>query len=212
MRAYHDSWMELAGNYGLDLRSEDLHFISGFIKTTHWVLGSVHGPDYRGREAHVQCDIANLANLNVKVSVANEEVAQPSITWGPQHELRGTTVLDPKSLPRNQCIFINYYKMKRRLPLLLKKPMQAAAGPHVLPRGDDPDIGPAVPAEHHQSDDSDVEEVPPPRQASLRSAPNLPRSSLRDSSEQILSIVSCITSWRCAISSCPGPRLLIDHP
>ena len=36
---------------------------------------------------------------------------------------------------RNQCLFIHFYKMKRRPPWLFKEPIRAAAGPHQLPPG-----------------------------------------------------------------------------
>ena len=47
----------------------------------------------------------------------------------------------------NQCIFLNYYKMKRRFGLFPKKLMQAAGGPHQLPPGPDnppPGVSPAL--------------------------------------------------------------------
>ncbi|KAH9846783.1 hypothetical protein C2E23DRAFT_851370 [Lenzites betulinus] len=47
--------------------------------------------------------------------------------------------MDPETAPFNQCIFLNYYKVKRRLHLWRARFMEAGAGPHELPDDGDSD-------------------------------------------------------------------------
>ena len=176
MRAHLDRWMAYANDIlGLELSRENLWFITGTTKTTRWVSAAFHG-ESQEKSASIQGDFANLATLKFSVKFEQESSVIQAAKYGPRRPGMGSpesssqavsapgssaaAITSPVSLLKNQCIFIHYYKAKKRF--WRARSLFAAAGPHELP--DDPgDEGGDTQATGNQSgDEVEIEEVPPP--------------------------------------------------
>ena len=170
MRQHFDSWMELANSQlELDIHEQDLLFVSGTTCTRKWYVAAFQNQTFRQQEGHVYLDLADLVTANVSISIANETLSNPDFNYGPTQKSQvpqsQRAVEDTSSSAgepavnseQDQCIFINYYKMKSRM--WWKKPIRAAAGPHVLPgKGDDEDEGAIKMPTDYGSEDSDIDE------------------------------------------------------
>ncbi|KAM5536984.1 hypothetical protein V8D89_009313 [Ganoderma adspersum] len=134
MRDNFDSWLEFANASdswgGLDLRPEDVVFVCGTLKTTRWALAAFQGSVFRKKDGVVsgRLDSHPTGSGPGEVQFSVQIDGQPL----PASHLRVGRVTSSYKGP-DQCLFIHYYKMKRRL--LGREPVQAGAGPHQLPPG-----------------------------------------------------------------------------
>lgn len=148
MLAHHKSWFDLANTIrGLGLKEEDIVFVCGTTKTTRWAVAAFQGETFRKKEGFVSADFASFANVNFSINIASQVLPAsyyrhgppPPQTIGPAPTgaltYPGHASSIPPSAP-NQCLFVNYFKMKRRI-LLWRVAMRAAGGPHQLPPGPD---------------------------------------------------------------------------
>ncbi|KAI1781683.1 hypothetical protein LXA43DRAFT_908057 [Ganoderma leucocontextum] len=149
MRDNFDSWLEFANasySFGLDLRPEDFIFICGTLKTTEWAVAAFQGSMFRNKEGHVSGQLGSFGNVGFSVHISNQVLPtnhyrtgphRPPARVGDHHRLSYPGHDTPAGLSPspNQCLFVHYYKMKRRL--WWKEPMLAGAGPHQLPPGAD---------------------------------------------------------------------------
>ena len=147
MRANFDSWLEFANasySWGLDLRPEDVIFVCGTLKTTQWALAAFQGSRFRDREGHVSGQLGSSGSIGISVQISNEVLSNGWFRSGPRvpapsahllSYLDHDTLADSPPVEPNQCLFVHYYKMKRRF--WYKKPMQAGAGQNQLPPGPD---------------------------------------------------------------------------
>ena len=165
MRRHFPQWSELANSrFGLGLKDEEIVYVSGTTKTTKWAVAAFHG-EYRRKEGSITADFGSLMGIDISVSISDEMLPSSYYRSGPAREpdLSVGARLVPNgnepvvSVPQercDQCIFLHYYKMKRRLGWK-PTPIQAARGPHeLLPL--DLDGGDDVPCPSHD----DVEEAP----------------------------------------------------
>nr|VWO97603.1 Superoxide dismutase (EC [Ganoderma boninense] len=147
MRSNFDSWLEFAnasnsagGLDRRDLRPSDLLFVCGTLKTTQWAVAAFHGSEFRNKQGQIGSGrVQGPHGLETRTGVEGFSGIQVHIgdtplpdEWckaGPAR--RPTAELESHA---NQCLFIHYYKMKRRF-LLSVEPMLAAAGPDRLPPG-----------------------------------------------------------------------------
>ncbi len=143
-------WVDFADKFGLDLKQQELFFVSGAIKTSHWAVAAFHG-QYKKKQGMLTADFSSAVGLNLSVSISNQSLPQSYYGTGPRKNPRPSTSSavvrssesrdesDATPEPVDQCIFIHYYKAKRRMwrPLDIK----AAAGPHELPSPDPEDGG-----------------------------------------------------------------------
>lgn len=133
MRDNFDRWLEFANNrYGLELKDQDLIFVCGTTKTSRWAVAAFQGPTYRKKEGHIHGDFGPLATAGLSISISNQQLPAQHWAHGPTQTL---TMSPPAIDAQDQCLFLHYYKMKRRL--WWKEPIKAAAGPHQLPPGPD---------------------------------------------------------------------------
>ncbi|KAI0753977.1 WD40-repeat-containing domain protein [Daedaleopsis nitida] len=170
----HSSWLSFA-NYGrqgrpdpgLDVRLEDLMFISGTTKTTQWFTTVFSGRS-KGESGSISLGASGIGSLSFSLSNEHQAISGSRCNFGPDDVDRsaagryGELVREGVSpLKPTQNIFVNYYKMKRRI--WRYHPMQAAAGPHELPPGDDrvEDGSSALLASGDDVESSGFEEVPP---------------------------------------------------
>ena len=172
LSTHFDSWYEYATNVrGLDIKPEELRFVSGTVKTTKWACSAWSG-SYKNKQGSVKVEVPNMASLNITVQIEDNQL--PSTFWnagpivdprqspaaalitGGQEERPATT---PLPADRNQCIFINYFTAKKRL--FFKSYIEAAAGPHQLPPGGpEPERGEVLAGETGSGDEGDIVEGP----------------------------------------------------
>lgn len=146
MRMNIDNWLRLANKtLGLGLRDYQLYFVTGTTKTSAWALTAFENQAYCNKEGRIYCELGNLASVDIAIGVENDKFTSPRHNSGPTrrpvHDSEQPTMVtvdsDRRSItnsPKDQCIFIRYYKMKKRI-VFPKIPMKAAAGPHLLPDG-----------------------------------------------------------------------------
>ena len=143
MRENFDNWFNFANgddSYGLDLKEHDLIFVCGTTKTTRWAVAAFQGNTFRKKEGHVTGDFGPFATVGLSVNISNHILPTNHYRTGPRmgtnslaHITEGENVTAPAG--PSQCIFIHYYKMRRRVWWPFKGPMRAAAGPDNLPPG-----------------------------------------------------------------------------
>lgn len=161
MARHHESWLEMANSQsssglGLGLDLEDLYFVSGTMKVPQWFIGVFDRGEESEIGGHLECTVADVFDLNAQVCDIRTVHRSPSFKKGPGGVSAGA------ELPWNQCIFMRYYKMKRRL-FRTPKVIKAAAGPHELPESDPDKESPALLASDHYGDvemEVDIEEEP----------------------------------------------------
>ena len=131
MKTHFKSWFELAETqFGLGLKQESLMFVSGTVKTRSWVVSILRGPESSDVEASSSIEIGDFVDGSLSIHRSEYTIQGHSYRSGPT-----TPTASPEA---DQCIFIHYWKMKRKLKLVPTR-MTAAAGPHVLPPGDSND-------------------------------------------------------------------------
>ena len=139
-----DYWQELANREGsqLGLKAEDLVFIFGVVTTTEWTVIALQGQTSQQVDFSLNGEANAIAAASVNVSVSNS--LQPQVHHRRGHGYTGNPVVVPgrpqievanPAPGSNQCLFVHYCKMKRRL--LFIKTIEASAGPHQLPPGED---------------------------------------------------------------------------
>ena len=147
MKANFSSWKDFAnssGNFALMLEDHEIIFVCSTIKTTQWIIAAFQGDNFRNTEGFISASFATLASAGLSISIQNETLAADYYRFGPcslttDHTTPHITDTSSSPPPRekpplhNQCLFVNYYKMKRRLPWSGSIPMRANAGPHHLP-------------------------------------------------------------------------------
>ena len=133
---------------GFDLDDDRLLFVCGTTKTSSCITASYRGVS-RDIEGCVTGGVGSLAQAHLSLKIGNEvdssdrcqQRSAPALPWDQRGHSLAVTANDSQSIQTEapkQCIFVNYFKMKRRL--FKKIAMRAAAGPHELPDGsDDPE-------------------------------------------------------------------------
>ena len=158
MKENFDSWMHFANEIReLGIEEDALYFVSGTTKTTCWFLAAFGNRDYSDKEGYVSFDAANMASARVSITIDHEDLSGTNMyNRGPMKDSMNIPACPPIAsspgatsplhAPRaDQCVFIHYYRMKRRL-LYWRKPMEAGAGPHIIQTGrrdddDEDDMG-----------------------------------------------------------------------
>ncbi|KZT71142.1 hypothetical protein DAEQUDRAFT_658560, partial [Daedalea quercina L-15889] len=116
-----ESWVEFIST-GLEIeipKPPGLMFISGFHKTADWAVASYVAA---GKYAsfHLSADVG-VASGEMSLIASSETDTAPIQNWGPRRSIGSSPTSSATSLPQtpqnDQCVFINYYRMKRRLKL-----------------------------------------------------------------------------------------------
>ncbi|RDX56926.1 hypothetical protein OH76DRAFT_337 [Lentinus brumalis] len=120
---------------GASIEEDDIVFICGHTKASEWQLAAFHDHSSRGGKLYLHVGVPSLAGGGFHVSFNEEGTATVPSRYGPIPAHSG-----PDPAPVNHSVFLNYFRMKRKL--LFTVPMKAAAGPHQLPpKGDDDSKG-----------------------------------------------------------------------
>lgn len=110
----HQSWHKFAIQSDFDVRLQDIILVSGWVKTTDWAVATFFNQT-RTHNLSISASYAPIAGA--KFSVSSTKLATVPIE---QRSSKGlTTLLDGESPSeaRNQCLFLNYFKMKHANPL-----------------------------------------------------------------------------------------------
>lgn len=154
MRENFHHWLNFANgedSYGLDLKEHDLIFVCGTTKTTRWAVAAFQGNTFRKKEGHVTGDFGPFATVGLSVNISNQILPTNHYRTGPRRVTNALCNDGSAAAPAGptQCLFIHYYKMRRRV-WLFKEPIRAAAGPDNLPPGPrDPEFGEAMMVDEH---------------------------------------------------------------
>ena len=142
------SWQEFANGYlGIGLAEKDILFVSGFTKTTVWATTAFSDSTSNG-ELFISggCFVPSTSG-EFHVTMSRSVSASVFSRVGPPDRLTslGSQITESGTqggLPCDQCIFLNFYRMKTRA---LRSPtvLRAAGGVEDLdfPDEDDDDTG-----------------------------------------------------------------------
>ena len=138
MRENFSNWVEFANasdGWGLSLADQDLIFVSGTTKTTNWKVAawSQDVIYWEGDNKAVSGTFNPSAPPDIAVTVNGQFLPPTHIRFGPVG--RDPLSTSPAARHSDQCVFINYFKMKRRSEFAPVEYMRAAAEPHDLPPG-----------------------------------------------------------------------------
>ncbi|GJE89772.1 hypothetical protein PsYK624_058790 [Phanerochaete sordida] len=110
MHAHHDAWHAFAAALGHTLDADDIVLVSGWLKTSSWALAACTRAG-RAHEFAVQAQLADLAGVEFHVEVKEDGAHSVEQRCGPVREASQSGDGEP---PHDQCLFLRYYKMKRR--------------------------------------------------------------------------------------------------
>lgn len=168
MSRHHRSWHAYATSrdgLGMHCQPEDIILVRGFIKTSRWTVAAFLGDTSYAHEVALDGQLGAVINVGLSYSSEGSSQCTPlPPRSGPLHRIISrnefplrsspttpgspSTSYDGDSTPRDQCIFLNYYKIKYRRWLLPDK-ITAAGGADDLPKGDDNDTLPQAHADVH---------------------------------------------------------------
>ncbi len=139
MRTHLASWCDFAnGHLGIGLQEQDLIFVSGFVKTSVWATAAFHNSCSSAELLVAGGCFVPSASGEFRVSMSKGTNGSVFSRTGPPARLSAPQSGFAAANDFDQCVFLQYYKAKRRkwrLPAV----MRAAAGPHVLEYGPDED-------------------------------------------------------------------------
>lgn len=117
---HHDSWYNFAESKDHILAPEAIVLVSGWLKSTEWALASVsnHGQAHdlsfsASAGSYAGASFEMSAGTDIRMSV--EQRSGPVLLDDDYGTLSEPTTGQPARLPCNQCLFVRYYKMKRRI-------------------------------------------------------------------------------------------------
>ena len=138
MKRNIDRWVELASlsGPGAGKKEDDMVFISGVTTSSEWMVVALQGCGQEDKEILLSGDMNSLSSGGVRVNLSDAAATTVHCRFGPTSQGAHEGVIDdPQHLGAKQCLFVHYYKMRRRLWSLTA--IEAAAGPDVLPPGED---------------------------------------------------------------------------
>ncbi|KAI0372678.1 hypothetical protein BV20DRAFT_38503 [Pilatotrama ljubarskyi] len=119
----HRAWCTFARDTcRLDIEDDNIIFVSGFVKTAEWALAAA---THRAREGELFFggEFGPTAKAIFSVSATREESMSVEHRSGPHRIMSAASAGDDP--PFDQCVFLHYYKLKRR-KLLSPKVIRAA--------------------------------------------------------------------------------------
>ncbi|EKM58729.1 uncharacterized protein PHACADRAFT_117841 [Phanerochaete carnosa HHB-10118-sp] len=110
MHQYHDAWHAFATALGHTLDSSEIVLVSGWLKTSSWALAACTSCG-RAHEVSIQAQLGSMAGVEFGIEIAEDAALSFEQRSGPTREW----VPEDGKFPRDQCLFLRYYKMKRRI-------------------------------------------------------------------------------------------------
>ncbi|OCH93714.1 hypothetical protein OBBRIDRAFT_724385 [Obba rivulosa] len=156
MIEHHDAWYQFARNtLGLAIKQEDIIFVRGLLQTSDWA--GVAGFLQEGRASTLSFDAGSVAPFSVAFSVAALKEISAPIQWrtGPRRD---------GDLKKDQTLFLQFYKLKKRI-ILGPRVVKAASEPRDMKpsSSDDHDIARILADEGAESSDEELVEIVPAR-------------------------------------------------
>ncbi|KAI0651003.1 hypothetical protein C8Q79DRAFT_898969 [Trametes meyenii] len=141
--AEHTRWLSFAnGTLGLTVKPEDVLFVSATTKTSRWAVAAYENNEHL-EAGSFTFDIMAQAYTSQPFGLASSNAVSTHVNvpnrcaCNPPHSV----ALAP---PRyDQCVFIHFFKIKKRRPFLPSR-IVAAAGPDGLPGPENDDAGKCV--------------------------------------------------------------------
>ncbi|KAI0347557.1 hypothetical protein BDW22DRAFT_1425571 [Trametopsis cervina] len=154
MRQHHKSWYAFATNrerLGIQCNREDLVLVRGTIKTSAWEVAAfmesgshVHDVTFNGQFGPVVNAGLTYSNQHGNHATFEHRSSPRSIASGSEQSAIAPSTPASTSIPgfttdpeKDQCIFLSYYKIKYRRPLLPKKIVANAEPRDPSPDSDD---------------------------------------------------------------------------
>ena len=110
MRANHDSWCDFAREQGHAVDPEDIVMVRGTVKASEWTVAAFLD-ETRHQTLELKASAATLGSLGV--SLSRSVTSSMSV----EHRTSPSQATGNPSPPKNQCVFLNRYKISdRRLP------------------------------------------------------------------------------------------------
>lgn len=150
----HQSWCKYAKeSRGLPVKNEDIILVRGFVKNSRWTVVAFPGGNTSAHEVTVKGTATSAVAMNI--SYTSHRAVQgshfqsrdgpagrmntfpqiPVLSKPPPSQVR---IASPQpaggTMPKDQCLFLNYYKLKYRT--WLPRTIRAAAGPQYRGGGD----------------------------------------------------------------------------
>ena len=117
----HAGWHQFARNVcRLELKSQDIIFVCGWVKTAEWALAAA---THRARDGEIAFggDFGPAGQASFSVSASHEV----SMSWEHRRGPKNTQDDSAKPTKFDQCVFLHYYKVKHR-PFFVPKVLRAA--------------------------------------------------------------------------------------
>ncbi|KAI9063866.1 hypothetical protein FKP32DRAFT_1592106 [Trametes sanguinea] len=133
----HPAWYSFATDVcRLDVAESDIIFVAGFIKTAEWALAAA---TQRARECELTFggNVGPLTSATFSISSRREAAMSVEHRTGP-HRMDSESRASDDEVVSDQCVFLHYYKFKRR-KILSPKVIRAAGGPARSPSSEPPD-------------------------------------------------------------------------
>ncbi|KAI0350573.1 hypothetical protein OH77DRAFT_1412848 [Trametes cingulata] len=134
MESHFDRWLEFANDrLGLGLREEQIMFVSGTTKTSRWGVAAFKGKA-RNKQGAVVGSLGSVASADFSMTISDAQLSTGHYRAGPPGlGVSGGAMAAPRA-EFDQCVFIHYYKRKKRRWPFFPSVFKAAAGPHEFPR------------------------------------------------------------------------------
>ena len=114
MKAYHSSWCAFAYGKGYALHPSDLVLVYGWLKTSEWALAAFTNQG-RTHEISFSAEAGAFAAARFGVTYGTDVHVSMQTRAGPRRPPDQQGQEASSTLPKNQCMFLKYYKQKTRL-------------------------------------------------------------------------------------------------
>lgn len=108
VRLYHDSWHQFAEAQTRVINAEDIILVTGFLKASEWAVAAIAN---HGKAHGVSFSAQGVPVAQAEFTLEHDATVEMSVTQrsGPRRSA------DPRGGggPRDQCVFLKYYKAKR---------------------------------------------------------------------------------------------------
>lgn len=154
LKANISSWLEFANSeLQCGIEESDIVFVYGTTTTAAWITTSFHHSTFNTEVKISGACAYPVASSGVSIQFSSEHHATVDHRHGPMNLFPRWNELDQAQIrPEDcdQCIFLEYYRMKRRFGFI--KRIEAAAGPYELP----PDRSPSPDASLPGHEDAEI--------------------------------------------------------
>ena len=115
MREHHAAWHAFATRRGFAVRAGGIVLVYGWVKTSEWAIAAFqnHG---RAHDISFNAGLEPFAVARFGVSLEEDVQVSMEQRCGPQHLGMPRAAAHSRiPAPRDQCLFLRYYKLKKRL-------------------------------------------------------------------------------------------------